>query len=93
MAITTKVQKIRLYDDASTGRSISYSTQKVGSGDDAGLTSALLTTAIVPGSLVDDVYVQTDISATSTIPQEVKDLAGMCWSAAIHTAYEAKLRN
>lgn len=90
--ITTIVQKIRLYDAAATGRSISYSTQKVGSGDDAGLSSALLTTAITPGTLVDDVYVKTDITATSAVPPEIKDIATMCWSEAVYTAHEALLR-
>lgn len=93
MAIETKVIKIRLYDEATTGRSITYSTQRVGTGDDTGLTSALATTAITPGSLVNDVYVRTDISATSTVPQEVKDVATMCWTETVYTAHESKLRS
>lgn len=92
MAIETQVIKIRLYDEAITGRSITYSTQRVGSGEDAGLTSALHTTAMAPGSLVDDTYIRVDVSETATIPQEIKDIANMCWTEAVYTAHEAKLR-
>ena len=47
-------------------------------------------TSITPGSLVEDVYVRTDVTS---YPTEVQNIANLCWSDASHTAYENILRN
>ena len=47
-------------------------------------------TSITPGSLMEDIYVRTDLT---DFPQEVQNIAGLCWSDDVHTAYEAKLRS
>ena len=46
--------------------------------------------SLVPGSLVDDVYVRTDLT---NLDQEIQNIAGLCWNDDVHTAYEAFLRS
>ncbi|MCH9665861.1 MAG: hypothetical protein K0U41_08465 [Gammaproteobacteria bacterium] len=43
---------------------------------------------IYPGSLVDGVYVRTDVTVYS---DDVQTLAAACWTDAIHEAYETSL--
>ena len=45
--------------------------------------------ALVPGSLINDTYTQTDVSSYDA---EIRGIANMCWTSATHTAYEAVLR-
>lgn len=92
MAINTEIPKIRLYDwhhGCGCYTSVSYSTQRVGTGEDEGLASALTTASLKPGSLVDDVYVRTDLT---TAPQVIQDTLSGTWDDAFHTLYEAYLR-
>ena len=46
--------------------------------------------ALNPGSLVDNVYVQMDVSGYEL---EIRNIAEMCWTESAHTAYEAFLRS
>lgn len=103
MAISTKITRIDVYDLLNEiPTSISYSTQRMGSGDDAGLSSVPLTLAIAPGILVPSdaanaidgtIYQRTDITEASGIPLEIRNIANGCWTEAVYTAHEAKLRN
>lgn len=93
MAIIEKIVKVREYDtivghdDPTT---FSWSTQRIGTGDDDGLTSGLTTISAIPGSLDDaDVYVRTDITG---FPTSIQARMATCWTDALHTAYEASIR-
>lgn len=87
--IATKITKIRVYDLLNEiPTSLSYSTQRVGSGDDAGLTSALNTTSVKPGAMVDGTYVRTDLT---TLPASIMMQLNGIWDDALHTAFEATL--
>lgn len=101
MATQTRVTKWNGYGSEETGRSITYSTQRVGIGEDEGLASIPNTRAINPGNLHDSddplaidgkLYIRTDLTETSGIPEEIVGIANVCWTEAIYTAHEAHLR-
>ena len=95
MAFTNQISKIRMYDNI-PGRvdpvSITWSTQEVGTGTDAGRFGQLETISAVPGTLdtADPaVYTRTN---TSSFPVQIRHILTACWDDALHTAYEAYLR-
>ena len=72
--------------------SITWSSQEIGTGDDAGRSGQLMTASAVPGTLDDAtpaVYTRTD---TSGFPTSIQHILAACWTDALHTAYEAHLR-
>ena len=81
MSFIHAVSKIRIYDNfggtvAEPIRAITYSTQDIGSGENAGRLGPLVTKAVLPGTDVDGTYTPTDITA---LPTEIQGYANAAW--------------
>ena len=93
MAYINKITKKRIYDNIDGVDSpvhISWSTQEIGTGDDAGRTGRLVTTSAVPGTFANDTYTRTDVTG---FPASIQALIGALWTDHVHTQYEAYLRS
>lgn len=83
------ITKIRIYDNPAY-RTFSWSEVTTGELNGVAVSSAPNTRAVTPGTLVDDTYTRTDLT---TLPTEVRTIAGVCWTEDSYTQHEAYLRS
>ena len=92
MAFRTEITNKRIYDNIAGVDGpvhISWTSQDIGTGDDAGRSGQGITHAAVPGRLDGTDYVRTDITG---FPASVQTILNAIWTDDVHTAYEAHLR-
>ena len=85
-----KTRQYDWHDGCGCFTSVSLTTTRVGTGEDAGLSSKGNTVSFKPAELVDDVYVKTDISL---YPEFLRDQLDAVWDQAFHISYESYLRS
>lgn len=95
MAYTKKVTgRIRQYnfitvDGDNIPTALSYSTQRLGTGDDEGASfPAIAEGAVTPGSLIDGAYVRTDLTA---LPASIRMQLEAIWSDEVHSEFQTSL--
>lgn len=83
------IQKIRIYDNPAY-RTFSWGEINTTDVDGVSYSSPLITKLITPGTLIDGVYRRTDLTI---LPEEIRTLAGACWSENSYTQHEEFLRS
>ena len=85
-----KIRQYDWHDGCGCFTSVSLTTKRVGTGDDAGLFSNGNTVAIKPGQLDGNAYNRTDLTV---YPQFLQDQLAAVWTDAFHASYENYLRD